>query len=503
MNTHPDYMVFENLGVSDMEYPVAHYMQFFDHLKTHYAGKFYHALPSAVAAVWKRRCESVEFASQSVFAEGEHEECKRENLLNPAFDLLSSPHLSIQTAPPPRRDLRVAMLTYSFYESDNRVRRYAETLVKKGHSVDIISLRGEKQEDYAVLKGVKIYRVQKRTRDEKGKFTYLARMLEFFLKSAMFLIRNHFRNRYDLIHVHSVPDFEVFAALIPKLTGSKIILDIHDPVPDFFLAKFKYNKNSFYFKALKLVERYSCHYADHVITVSDYWRVRIKNRSELPDQKITAIVNYPDTEIFNIGNHKARPQSTGGFTILYPGTLNKHCGLHIVLEAIALLKSTIPDIRLHIYGKGNEENALRLMVTKLGLKNCVVFHDTVSIDEVPKLMVNADIGIALLTGDNTYSKQALNVKLFEFLAMGLPAIATKVASIERYLGDGVVMLSKPNDPEDVARCINELYSNVDKREELRKAGLIFSEKRNWHSESVRYEKIIEEILGSLNKGMLA
>ena len=53
-----------------------------------------------------------------------------------------------------------------------------------------------------------------------------------------FLTREHIRERYDLIHVHSVPDFEVFAALFPKLTGSKVILDIHDIVPEFYAASF-------------------------------------------------------------------------------------------------------------------------------------------------------------------------------------------------------------------------------------------------------------------------
>ena len=47
-----------------------------------------------------------------------------------------------------------------------------------------------------------------------------------------------------MIHVHSVPDFLVFAALVPKLLGARIILDIHDILPEFYASKFGASKDS-------------------------------------------------------------------------------------------------------------------------------------------------------------------------------------------------------------------------------------------------------------------
>jgi glycosyltransferase involved in cell wall biosynthesis len=392
------------------------------------------------------------------------------------------------------KPLRVGMLTYSFYESDGRVRRYAETLARRGDRVDVISLRNEKQSSFDRLKGVNVYRIQKRVRDEKGKCDYFFRVMKFFFRSAAMVTSNHLKQPYDFIHVHSVPDFEVFAAIVPKLMGAKVILDIHDPVPDFFEAKFGYGKKSIFFKILSLIEKYSCHFADHVITVTDYWLNVIKDRSNIPSKKISAIVNYPDTEIFNITKAKKIYNSEDCFKILYPGTLNKHCALHIVIEAMGLLRNEIPKLRFDIYGKGTEENYLRSLVIKLGLEQTVYFHNVVPIETVPDLMANADIGVALLGGNHNYLKQALNVKLFEFLAMGLPAIASRVDSIKKYVGEKVVMLSNPNDPEDVARCIIELYKNHNKREQLRKEGLIFAQKNNWMSQTNSYLGIIQNFL---------
>jgi glycosyltransferase involved in cell wall biosynthesis len=393
--------------------------------------------------------------------------------------------------------MNACMLTYSFYESDGRVRRYAETLTRRGDKVDVISLRREGQRDFTELNGVRVYRVQERARDEKGKWNYFFRIMKFFFRSAVFLTCKHIECPYHLIHVHSVPDFEVFAAFVPKLLGSRIILDIHDPVPDFFSSKFRYGKNSIFFKSLKLIEQLSAHFADHVITVTDYWRDVIKKRTNISNQKISSIVNYCDTEIFEPKVHKYRTASNGYFTILYPGTLNKHCGLDIVIKAIAILQHPIPNIRLDIYGTGNELDSLRSLAMRLGLERSVIFHSTVPVDEIPSLMASADIGIALLAGDNAYARQALNVKLFEFLAMGLPAIATKVESIEKYLGDKVVMLSNPNDVEDVARCIKELYQNADRRKELKEAGLAFTQKNNWRSQESIYLNIIQGLFPKL------
>ena len=126
------------------------------------------------------------------------------------------------------------MVAYTRYESDNRVRRYAEALAKRGDHVDVVALRQEGQAASDVINGVRVFRIQRRIASEKNKFMYLGKLCLFFVRSMAFLTREQFRNRYDLIDVHSVPDFEVFAAAYPKLTGTKIILDIHDIVPEFY-----------------------------------------------------------------------------------------------------------------------------------------------------------------------------------------------------------------------------------------------------------------------------
>lgn len=100
-------------------------------------------------------------------------------------DLLSSP----------RATKRVCMVAYTFYESDNRVRRYAETLVKHGYRVDVVALWREGQaKGESVLNGVRIFRIQRRVKSEKSSLMYLGKLVFFFFRSMFLLVRSRSRS---------------------------------------------------------------------------------------------------------------------------------------------------------------------------------------------------------------------------------------------------------------------------------------------------------------------
>jgi hypothetical protein len=246
--SHPDYMNFNGGKPTQEEYPAHFYEEFLQYVRTKYDGKYWHVLPKDIARYWE------------------------ENHRNSVIRDLSLPSMKKEKVEKQaRRKLRVAMLSYSFYDTDARVARYAETLAKRGDHVDVIALGQQGQPNFDKFNGVNIFRIQKRERNERGRISFLSRILKFFVRSSRLLNKIHRRDPYDLIHVHSVPDFEVFAAGLPKLRGTKIILDIHDIVPEFYAAKFKARKDSFFYKMLVLVERISCALADHVIISNHIW----------------------------------------------------------------------------------------------------------------------------------------------------------------------------------------------------------------------------------------
>lgn len=451
---HPDYINFNNKP-DYKKYPALYYEEFLTYIKTKYEGQYWHALPKDMAHFWR---DNYGYTTNTI-----------------------------------KPNINVCMLSYSFYTNDARVRRYAESLANRGDHVDILALRNEDEKKYEILNGVHVHRIQKRSRNEQGKFDYLFKILKFVVNSCYHVTKKHLLKPYDLIHIHSVPDFEVFAAFIPKLTGAKIILDIHDPVPDFYLAKFG-TKNKIVYDTLSLFEKISSKFSHHVITVTDYWMDKIAERSEIPENKISVTLNLPDIKMFHYSKIKETRITNDYFTVLYPGTINKHCGLDIAVHAIHEVRKDIPNIRFEIYGNGTEIDPLKQLVKDLKLEDIVFFHGSVPLEKIPHIMYNADIGIALLAGHNDYAQQALNVKLFEYLSMGLPSIATRTKSIEYYLKEGIVMLSEPNDPNDVARCIRDLYFNPEKRELLKKNGLEFISRNNSEIQMKNYLEIVDRLM---------
>jgi glycosyltransferase involved in cell wall biosynthesis len=476
LNTHPDYMNFSNGDSGELCYPSEYYVRFLDFIKTRYSGRFYHALPSIIAGFIEDNCPGL--SSLLIMPKNHVEEPTQAEHSVPASPSQAPRFLS--------RALRVAMLTYSFYESDNRVRRYAETLVKQGHSVDVISLRREKQEKYNELKGVRIYRVQERTRDEKGKFKYLSKILKFFIKSTIFLTRNHVRNRYDLIHIHSVPDFEVFAALAPKITGAKIILDIHDIVPELYASKFSAGKQSIMFKILLVVEKAAIAFSNHVIISNDLWRNTLISRS-VGNEKCTSILNYPDDELFR---HMERGKANEKTVLLYPGTFNHHQGLDIAIKAFAKIKAMVPEAEFHIYGDGLTQAELMRLIADLSLNDCIFMNGPVALDEIPEIMANADIGVIPKRNDD-FGGEAFSTKTLEFMSMGVPIIVARTKIDQYYFNDSIVKFFEPGNEDDLARAMLEMIQNKKMRKAFSRNASKFMEDFSWKNRKQKYLDLVD------------
>ena len=384
---------------------------------------------------------------------------------------------------------RVCMLAYTFYEHDNRVRRYAETLVKEGYTVDAIALRGKGEEAYNELNGVRIYKIQERVINERGKFDYLFRLLKFFLKSFFFLTWEQIKHPYRMIHVHSVPDFEVFAALIPKLFGCKIILDIHDIVPEFYCSKFKVSKDSCLFKCLVFVERISCWFSDHVIISNHLWYDKIIQRSVAPE-KCTTIINYPDTSIFY--KRESIKKNSEKFIMIYPGSLNWHQGLDIAIKAFSKIKDQVPQAEFHIYGNGPSRENLENIVVELGLTGRVFINDAMSMDRIAEIMAGTDLGIVPKRND-PFGGEAFSTKTLEFMSLGVPIIVSKTRIDQYYFNESVVKFFNPEDEADLASAMLELITDNSARVRIFKNSSKFVEDFSWDLKKKIYINILDKL----------
>jgi len=391
--------------------------------------------------------------------------------------------------------LRVCMLGYTFYEFDNRVMRYADTLAQEGHSVDVIALRMPQQSFIASQNLVRIIRIQKRSGTEKSKFSYLLKLVLFLLKATVLLPILQIRKRYDIVHVHNIPDFLVFAALIPKLTGSRIILDIHDILPEFYASKFKSNEKSLAFRAMVLLERLSAKCADRVVLSNHIWYSRYTSRSAEPE-KCSVIMNYPNPALFF--PRRGRDQKSG-FTFIYPGTLNWHQGLDIAIKAFAILAKKTDGCRFDIFGVGTSRDDLQVLITSLGLGGSVRIHDVVPITKVPELVAYADCGVVPKRAEG-FGGEAFSTKILEFMAMGIPVIASDTPVDRYYFDESLLLFFRSGDEYDLASKMEEVMSNAQLRTRLSEQGLAYSRRNCWNEKRKIYLELIDALLPQARAG---
>ena len=163
---------------------------------------------------------------------------------------------------------RVAMVLFSYYPGDPRPRRAAEALVVAGADVELICLREKSGElKRETINGVRVRRVPM-ARRRGGVLGYLYRYCAFLVASSAIISARLLTRRYDLVYVHNMPDFLVLCGLLPKMFGAKIILDLHDPMPELMQTIFELPPHARSVQLLRGVERWSMKLADAVVTVN-------------------------------------------------------------------------------------------------------------------------------------------------------------------------------------------------------------------------------------------
>lgn len=294
------------------------------------------------------------------------------------------------------------------------------------------------------------------------------------------------RTRYQVVHVHSVPDFLVFAAWAAKLMGGKLILDIHDLLPELYVSKYGAKTGSFPYKLLLWVEKASCNFADYVIVANDLWEQKLVARA-LPQERCCTFINLPDTSVFQ---RRGKTRNDDKFIMLYPGTLSWHQGLDIAIRAFASVKDRLPRAEFHIYGEGTYRETLLQLIQEVGLQDRVFIKGFLPTKEIVRVIENADLGIEPKR-KNSFGNEAFSTKILEFMAVGVPVIASDTEIHRFYLDDTLVKYFRGDDQEELAAAMVLLATRPDLREDLIKRGLVFIEHNHWEIKKNDYLDLVD------------
>lgn len=375
--------------------------------------------------------------------------------------------------------------------------REALALVSRGITVDVICLQLAGQSKTETIKGVHVNRLPVKRHRGQGLSLQMLEYLAFFVMAFFQLTRLHRQEQFKSVQVHNLPDFLVFVALIPKLTGAKIILDLHDLMPEFYAERSQRSMDHILVRMIQWQERLSCGFADHVITVTELWRQVLIARGQ-PAEKVSVVMNVPDDAIFNPG--AGTPVSRDGhFRLIYHGILGQRQGLDLLLVALDQIREAAPDIHLTLHGAGEFRPVLASMVDELRLQDRVQFSTTgLPTEQLPCLLRQADLAVVPYRS-GLFTGGILPTKLMEYAALGIPAIAARTPAISAYFDDDSVRFFAPDDVDDLANCILSLYRNRDQLAVLGRNIARFSERFNWATIGREYVALVTGVAGGLSR----
>ena len=453
LDVHPDYLRFDGDAPSSRNFPAEFYADLLEYAHKRYGDSFWNPLPREMAEFTARLRPSV-----------------------------------------PVKARRVCMVAYSAYLADARVTRYAEALAERGDHVDVLALQRSPDRPRTEKVGrVNLIRIQQRLgKDEASKLAFLTPLLRFLWNSSAWIAREHWRKPYDLFHIHNVPDFLVFAAAYPRLTGAKVILDIHDIVPEFYGSKFGAESGSVVVRMLKGMEWASAAIADHIIIANHLWQKRYEDRTGCQG-KCSVFINNVDCNIFR---PRLKVRDDDKIIIMFPGGLQRHQGLDIAIRAFQKVGAEVSNAELQIYGDGNMKNRLIELAQELGLADRVRFNDPVPTRKIADLMANADLGIVPKRADS-FGNEAYSTKIMEFMSLGVPVVVSSTKIDRFYFDDSVVRFFESGNHDAMAEAMLEVLQNRDVRRKLVSNASEYAVRHAWQRRKGAYLQLVDQLIAGV------
>lgn len=386
---------------------------------------------------------------------------------------------------------RICVIRQFYFPLDTRVRREVDALANDGHDVEVVCMRrpGEPRREQADNVSIRRLPIHHK---RGGVLRYLLEYLTFPIMAATVVAGLAMRRRFDVVQVNTIPDTLVFAALVPKLLGSRVLIDLHECMPEFFATKFGTSMNHAGVRTMARLEQASIRFADFAITCTEEMRETFVARGAKRDG-VAVVMNSADEAIFDVRRHSPRPRDPTRFELVCHGSLEERYGVDTAIRAVARLRDVIPELRLRIYGEGSYRDDLRRLAGELGLDDEVVFSDGfVPIGELVGALASSDAGIVAMKRDAFRDLTHCN-KMFDLISLRRPVLCSRTRSVKAHFPDACFAYFDSDDDEDLARAIRELHDDPARAEQMVEQAATVNEPFRWPHQRERYLSVVSAL----------
>ncbi len=376
------------------------------------------------------------------------------------------------------------MVVHSYYLDDTRVRREAEALVSVGMNVDVVCLNKGGEAPLEEFCGVNIHRCNVSRSKKRSKFTYVVEYVRFFLKAFFKAAKLSLYNKYDAFFAHNMPNFLIFTGLLAKLKGAKLVLDMHDSMPELYQNLFALNEGLF-LKFLRFEERISVMLANRCMTANLPIADILESRNKT---SFFVIHNTPDLTVLSF--EKRLNHENEKLKLFHHGNIHQRYGLDRVLPILKKLNDDKNCYQLDVHGRGPWYDTVKKIAKDLEVDEYCRFYPGFKPQDIGKELSKADIGL-VLNHKNDLTDLLLPVKMLEYISCRIPVICPRTKAIEYYFDDSSVYFFDAE--EEIIELIESIRLNS-KNAALRaeKAFLVYRDIA-WQFEKVKFVKFVESL----------
>jgi glycosyltransferase involved in cell wall biosynthesis len=390
--------------------------------------------------------------------------------------------------------MRILEIFDGDYPWDVRVEKVSHTLISVGHTVRLLCRnRKRRARTDKMSDGLEVRRLP-------GGPDPLS--FPFFLNPvwAGSVLSQVHKFRPDRLLVRDLP-LAPLALVAGRMFSIPVIADLAEPYPDSLRSQWQFQQRSLVDYVVRspyladLVERFVARRIDRVLVVCPEAGRRLE-RQGLPSTRWTEVGNTVMPDRF-VPRGQPVPELAGcegRLLLLFSGLLAGDRGLDVALEAFARVRRSQPGrFMLVLVGEGPVRAQLEAQTAALNLRDDVRFTGWIDHDRLPDVIARAAIGLLPFRACPHINSTLAN-KLFEYMSLGLPVVASDVPPMLRVLAEtGAGVSFRSGDVADLADKIERLAGNPDLRQMSAESGRRATKGMyNWDIDGERLLRAVEK-----------
>ena len=351
--------------------------------------------------------------------------------------------------------------------SDRHVWNQSTALARAGYEVTVICPAGESRDggDFEEIDGIQIFRYRP-LRAGVGAAGYALEYLDALWSMRRLAHRLGRRQRFDIVHACSPPDFLLLAALGLRRRGARFIFDHHDLTPELYLTRFG---GGLVHRLTLAAEQVAFRSADVVLSVNDSYRRIAIERGHREAADVAVVRTGPDLTRFVASDPDPSLKRGQPFLLSYAGVMGPQDGVDHALRALAELSLLRRDWHAVFMGDGEVLAQMRDLARELGLGDRVEFTGWVEHETISGVLSTSDVCLAP-DPKNPLNDLSSMVKISEYMAISRPIVSFDLAE-SRFAAGEAAVFAAPDDHAGFARLVSDLLDDPKRRTAMGAAGL--------------------------------